>query len=143
MDPITVVIADFDQVKRTACEYLLRYEEDIQVVGQAGAVKETIAAVVTLKPKVLICKFTLAAPGGFSLLQTLRQEGTNPATLLLTDRWMQEDKIMEALNAGARGHISVDAMVSQLAKAVRSVGRGEIWVPRQTLGKLLDQAAMV
>lgn len=141
MDIITVAIADSDEVKRTACEYLLRYEEDIQVIGQAATMKEVVGTAITLKPRVILCQFNLAATAGFSLLQMLRGEPAGPAVLLLTDRWAQEDKILQALGMGARGYLSLDGGSGQLARAIRSISQGEAWVPRQTLGRYLDRAA--
>lgn len=140
MQAITVVIADSDKVKRTACEYLLRYEEDIQVVAQAATLKEVTTAVLEHQPQVLICRFSLAAVESFALLRALRGEYPAPSVLLLTDRSILEEQIIQALNAGARGYLNYDGMSSQLAKAVRSIGQGEAWIPRQTLGRLLDRA---
>ncbi|HZX32225.1 MAG TPA: response regulator [Rhodocyclaceae bacterium] len=139
-EPITVVIADSDQVKRTACEYLLRYEEDIQVVGQAATLKEITTTVLEHQPQVLLCRFSLAAVESFALLRALNGEYPAPSVLLLTDRSILEEQLIQSLNAGARGYLNYDGMSAQLAKAVRSVGRGEGWIPRQTLGRLLDRA---
>lgn len=141
IEPITVVIADSDQVKRTACEYLLRYEEDIQVVAQAATLKEITTAVLDHQPRVLLCRFSLAAVEAFALLRALRGEYPAPSVLLLTDRSILEEQIIQSLNAGARGYLNYDGMSSLLAKAVRSVGQGEGWIPRPTLGRLLDRAA--
>ncbi|MBS1190471.1 MAG: response regulator receiver domain protein (CheY-like) [Rhodocyclaceae bacterium] len=140
MQPITVAILDSDQVKRTACEYLLRYEEDIQVVAQVATLKEVTATVLGLQPQVLLCRFSLAAVESFALLRSLRSECPAPAVLLLTDRSIQDDQIMQGLNMGARGHLSYDSISSQLAKAIRSISEGEAWIPRQMLGRLLERA---
>lgn len=140
MEPITVAIADSDQVKRTASEYLLRYEEGIQVVSQVSTLKEITTAVVEFRPRVLLCRFNLAAVEGFALLRALAGEYPAPSVLLLTDRSTLEEQIIQGMNAGARGYINYEALSSQLAKAVRAVGRGEAWIPRQTLGRILDRA---
>jgi DNA-binding NarL/FixJ family response regulator len=140
MQPIPVVIADSDQVKRTACEYLLRYEEDIQVVAQVATLKEITTAVVEFRPRVLLCRFNLAAVEGFALLRALAGEYPAPSTILLTDKSVLEEQIIQGMNAGARGYINYEALSSQLVKAVRAVGQGEAWIPRQTLGRILDRA---
>lgn len=141
MEPITVVIADSDQVKRTASEYLLRYEEGIQVVAQVATLKEVTTAVANFQPRVLLCRFNLAAVESFALLRALREEYPAPSVLLLTDRSIVDEQIIQAMNAGARGSLNYDALSSQLAKAVRAVGHGEAWIPRATLGRILERAA--
>jgi DNA-binding NarL/FixJ family response regulator len=46
--------------------------------------------------------------------------------------------ITEVVRAGARGYLLQNCSVSELARAVHSVGRGETWMRPQHVGKLVD-----
>jgi DNA-binding NarL/FixJ family response regulator len=60
--------------------------------------------------------------------------------VLLADDLIEEDRLMHALNIGARGYLGHDEIQLQLARAVRGVDRGEAWVPRKMLGKMVENA---
>ena len=139
MRPITVVVADTEPAGRALCESVLRPEEDILIVAHAGQHKAAVAAIVELRPRILLCSLRLAATAGYSLLATIRQKC--PATLgvLWTDDTVEENQLIVALANGALGFLNRDDLRLQLPKAMRGVDGGEAWVPRKMLGRILDR----
>jgi DNA-binding NarL/FixJ family response regulator len=59
--------------------------------------------------------------------------------VLLTDDTVNESRILQALEVGAIGYLKNEAVELHLSRAVTVVGRGEAWVPRKMLGKIMDR----
>lgn len=141
MLPITVAIADFDPIGYKVCERLLRSEGDIWVVAQAVTREEAMATAKAFQPRILLCNFGLAASAGFDLLQAIHCQCRTTRVVLLTHGGEEEGRVMQALDRGAWGYLGRDDLRWQLCEALHRVDEGEIWVPRQMLGQLLERAA--
>ncbi len=75
----------------------------------------------------------------FALLEALHREYPETFVVLLTDKSIHEEHVVQALANGARGCLSHEADPFHFLKAVRVVDRGEIWVTRRMLGKIMDK----
>lgn len=137
--PITVTIADCNRARRVACERLLRDQQDISVVAQAATSEDVVATVLDLKPRVVVSDVALAADCDHSLLLTLRRECPATRVILLLGSTIKEERLMLALASGSVGFLTREAIRYQLPQAVRRIDRGEAWVPRKMLGRILDR----
>lgn len=140
MQTITVAIAGRQAAGLATCKRLLQQEPDTEVVGQAATCMEVIATVRKFKPRVLVCSLEMCTDTDFPLLLELRRACPTTRVVLLADDLIEEDRLMHALNIGARGYLGHDEIQLQLARAVRGVDRGEAWVPRKMLGKMVENA---
>lgn len=138
MQTITVAIADPDRAGLMACKRMLRHDLDITVVGQATSCKDLVAKVLRLKPRILLFSLGLCTDAKCALLRALCRECPATHVVLLADHSVQEDLLVYALAIGARGYLEHGVVERQLAKAVRGVNRGEAWVPRKMLGKIME-----
>ena len=139
MHRITVVVADTQPAWRAICNSALEHEDDISVVAHAGEHDDAMAAVVEFRPRILLCSLRLAATAGYSLLATLRQECPATRGVLWTDDTVGETQLLAALAKGALGLVNRNDLKRQLPQAMRGVDRGEVWVPRKMLGRVLDR----
>lgn len=139
MRRITVVVADTEPAWRAVCHSVLGHEEDISIVAHAGRHDDAVAAVVELKPRILLCSLPLAATAGYSLLAALWQECPATRGVLWTDDTAGESQLLAALAKGARGLLNRNDLQRQLPQAMRGVDGGEAWVPRRMLGRVLDR----
>jgi two-component system response regulator NreC len=114
----SIVIADDHAVMRSGLRMLLDAAEDLDVVGEAGDVEETIRKVRAYKPDVLV--LDLHMPGGPSLeaIPELREASPDTRIVVLT---MQDSAafVREALRAGALGYVTKDAADDELVEAIR------------------------
>ena len=60
--------------------------------------------------------------------------------VLLVDKVLAEHRFMHALSIGACAYVAHDEVEQSLARAVRCVDRGEAWMPRKVLGKMVELA---
>ncbi|HEX6711968.1 MAG TPA: response regulator transcription factor [Thermoleophilaceae bacterium] len=114
----SIVIADDHAVMRSGLRMLLDAAEDLDVVGEAGDVEETIRKVKAYKPDVLV--LDLHMPGGPSLeaIPEMREASPDTRIVVLT---MQDSAafVREALRAGALGYVTKDAADDELVEAIR------------------------
>lgn len=138
MQTITVAIADPDRAGLMARKRMLRHDLDITVVGQATSCKDLVAKVLRLKPRILLLSLGLCGDAECSVLRVLCRKCPATRVVLLADHAIQEERLAHALVIGARGHLELGVVERQLAKAVHGVNRGEAWVSRKMLGKIMD-----
>jgi DNA-binding NarL/FixJ family response regulator len=103
------------------------------------AIDDVVERISQLKPRIVFVNLDLSTGGDFALLEALHRECPETLVLLLTDKSIQEEQIIQALATGARGCLSHEADPLYFLKAVHVVDRGEIWVTRKMLGKIMDK----
>jgi two-component system response regulator NreC len=97
---------------------LLDATDDLEVVGEAGDVDETIRKLKAYKPDVLV--LDLHMPGGPSLEAIPDMLEASPATRIVVLS-MQDSAayVREALRAGALGYVTKEAADQELVEAIR------------------------
>jgi DNA-binding NarL/FixJ family response regulator len=157
MKKVTVAIADTDPERREKLEQSLQGEQDISVLTNVMSngteisrerrhtprtditeIEDVIARIGRLKPRILFVNLD-ESTGGFALLEALYREYPETLMVLLTDKSAKEEEIIEALASGVRGYLDYEAAPSYFLKAVRVIDRGEVWVTRKMLGKIMDK----
>ena len=136
--PITVLIADPKPAIRATCRRILQPGKGVRVVGEARNGLETIAAAIKLKPSILLLDVSLSSGAGASLLPIICKKSPKTRVILLTGFLTPEARVLKALSFGARGYFNKKVLQKFLAKAVRVVALGEVWVPRKMVAKIID-----
>jgi len=97
---------------------------DLQVVGQAADGAEAIAAVDRHVPDVVLMDLRMPGVDGPTATARIVAEHPGVAVLVLTT-YADDDSIVTALRAGARGYLTKDAGRAEIATAVRAVAAGQ------------------
>lgn len=159
MQTITVSIADANGARCSKFEHLLQGEQGIRVLANAATkqgdmtgnrrlaprtditvVEDMVARIRRLNPRVLLANMKQCTDADCEMLVTLRRECPETLVVLLADESLQqEDRVVQALARGARGYLNLDSDSPQISKIIQAIDRGEAWVPRKMLGKLMDQ----
>jgi two-component system response regulator NreC len=127
MSPIKLILADDHAVVRSGLRMLLEARPDIQIVGEAETGAEAVAKVKSLKPDVILMDIQMPDMNGIEATRRIKESGVNTAVLALT---MHEDDqyFFEMLKAGASGYVPKRAAPDELVSAIRTVGRGEVFL---------------
>ena len=103
------------------------------------AAEDMVAKVRRLSPRVLFANIKQCLDADCALLVSLRRECPQTLVVLIgDDSDQQEDQVIQALESGARGYLSTEADLFHFSKAVHVIDRGEVWVPRKMIGKIMD-----
>jgi DNA-binding NarL/FixJ family response regulator len=135
---IQVMIVDDHQVVREGVMSMLGAASDIKVVSQAANAPEAIQKARELQPDVILLDIRLPGTSGWEACRTLTHELPGTGIIMLTS-FEDEDYLLKALRAGARGYLLKTASHEEIVEAVRSVARGERLLSPPLVDKLVAQ----
>jgi len=124
---IRVFIVDDHPMTRAGLLATLEREADFEVVGAAS---DGIAAwnIIGEKvPDVALVDIRMPGEDGVSLVRRVKESGLPVRPLMLTSYDAQQ-YVMASLRAGAKGYILKTASPEELARAIRTVARGGIYL---------------
>ena len=120
---IRVLIIDDNAVFRQGMKNLFASIEDIEVCGFAGDGAAGVSAVLERQPDVAL--MDLAMPGMTGIEATGRLTATAPHIGIVVMTMLEDDDaVVQALRAGARGYIVKGAQQHEILDAIRSVHAG-------------------
>ena len=121
---IRVLVVDDQAIVRDGLVTVLSLVPDLQVVGQAADGAEAIAAVDRHVPDVVLMDLRMPGVDGPTATARIVAEHPGVAVLVLTT-YADDDSVVTALRAGARGYLTKDAGRAEIATAVRAVAAGQ------------------
>ena len=126
-EPISILVADDNPLFREGAVHSLRSEPDIVIVGQAANGEEALRLARELLPDVVL--LDIAMPGWGGLVTAEKITTACPATrIVMLTVFEDEDKLLAALKAGARGYVLKGVSARELANVVRATANGEVYV---------------
>lgn len=120
---IRVVLVDDQTLVRQGIRSLLALSGEVSIVAEAADGNEAIAVVTRERPDVVLLDVRMPRKSGLDVLRELREAGALPPTILLTT-FDDDEALIEAVKAGARGYLLKDVSLEQLAEAIRTVAAG-------------------
>lgn len=134
----TIVLADDHPIVLDGLERLFGLEEGLEVVGRCRDGEETLAAVRELAPDVLVLDVRMPGASGIDVLRTLVDEELGTRVVLLT-AGLEDEQLLDAIRAGARGVVLKDMAPQLLVEAVRAVLAGGQWLEKGLGGRALTR----
>ncbi len=133
---VSVVIADDQTLMRQGLRSLLEISEEVAVVGEAADGDEALDRVAELAPDVLLLDLRMPGRDGIATLEALRERGSEVPVLVLTT-FDDDELVLRALRAGARGYLLKDVALEELVGAIRALAVGETLVQPALTDRLL------
>jgi DNA-binding NarL/FixJ family response regulator len=138
MTPIKILIADDHPVVRDGLAAILGTQADFEIVGFAANGAEAVAQVGDLQPDVLILDLEMPQVDGIEALRRLRAEGLQVQVIVFTV-FDTDERILAAVQEGARGYLLKGAPRDQVFNAVRVVHGGGSLLEPVVASKLLQR----
>ena len=132
--PITVVVVDDEHLIRSALAHSLS-DSGIELVGEAANGEDAIRLVVDVRPDVVLIDLRLPGISGVQAIEQLSLLAPASRVLVLTRS--EQNRVVEAIIAGASGYILKSASADAIVAAVRATAAGESVLSSQIAGKLL------
>lgn len=123
--PVTLLIADDDEVTRSGLRTLLAAQPGIAVVGEAADGVEAVDQALRLRPDVVLMDVRMPRRNGIEATRQLLAESVSPPKVVVITTFENDDYVTAALSAGASGFVLKRHPVRQIAQAVRVVAAGE------------------
>jgi DNA-binding NarL/FixJ family response regulator len=121
---IRVLVVDDQAIVRDGLVTVLSLVDDLQVVGEAEDGAAAVTAVAALTPDVVLMDLRMPVLDGAAATGRITAEHPGVAVLVLTT-YADDDSILTALAAGARGYLTKDAGRAEIATAIRAVASGQ------------------
>ena len=133
---IRVFLVDDHEVVRRGLASLIELEDDIEVVGEAGSVADTMSRMPATRPDVMVLDVRLPDGDGIELCRDIKSAHPEMACLMLTS-YSDDEALFSAILAGASGYLLKQIKTSDLLDAVRRVSRGESLLDPAVTAKVL------
>ncbi|MFI6867538.1 response regulator [Nocardia sp. NPDC050406] len=138
-DRIRVFLLDDHEIVRRGLQDLLEAEGDIDVVGEAGTAAEALRRIPAVRPDIAVLDVRLEDGDGVSVCRDLVSSLPGLNVLVLTS-FADDDALLGAVLAGAKGYVLKQLRGPQLVTAVRRVAAGESLVDARTAAAVTARA---
>ncbi|MFB0566752.1 MAG: DNA-binding response regulator [Candidatus Aminicenantaceae bacterium] len=119
---------------------------DIKIVGiEKGTIDSFMESIKKLKPNIVLFAYTEPLPNIREICKAIREiaKVQTKLQLLLLGNIPSHEEIVSLMNAGARGYFDLNDPADQLLEAIRSIEKGEIWLPRDKMSSIMDRIISV
>ncbi len=138
MEPIRLLLVDDHILFRDGLSRLLAVEPDLEVVAGCGTIAEALDTVGREPVDMVLLDYDLGEDHGSHFISSARRAGYTGKVLMVT-AGMTAKESSTALHAGASGIFLKHNSPGTLAKAVRLIMDGEIWVDPKVIQLMADR----
>ena len=117
--PVRVLVVDDQALVREGLMTLLDAVPDITPVAAAADGEEAVALSARHRPDVVLMDLRMPRLDGVEATRRIREAQPDTEIVVLTTH-ADEDSILDALRAGARGYLTKDAGIAEISRAVHA-----------------------
>jgi two-component system, NarL family, response regulator NreC len=133
LSKIKVLLAEDHAVVREALSALLARYDDIDVVGGATDGRTALELAGSLKPDVLLMDLAMPGLNGVDATAQVKRSHPQIKVLMLTG-YADDERVVQALRAGASGYVIKRSDPDELVLAIKSVIRGNTYFSEEIAG---------
>jgi two-component system response regulator DevR len=121
---LRILLVDDHEVVRLGVRGLIERQAGMEVVGEAGTVREAVGQVEQLAPDVVVLDIRLPGGGGLEACRQIKALRPETRIIVLTS-YPDDEKLFDAIACGAEGYVLKQIGSDDLLRALELVGRGE------------------
>jgi DNA-binding NarL/FixJ family response regulator len=138
-EPIRVLVADDQGLVREGLMTLLQTADGIEPVASASDGLEAVARTADLHPDVVLMDLRMPGLDGVQATRQIRAAHPDTEVVVLTTH-ADEASILDALRAGARGYLTKDAGLAEIARAIHAAAAHQTLLDPVVQSQLLAAA---
>ena len=135
-DAIRVLVVDDHAVVREGLRTFLSLQDGIEVVGEAADGREAVAAAERERPDVVVMDLVMPRLDGVQAMRELSARVPRARVIVLTS-FLDDDRLLPAIRAGAAGYLLKNVEPAELARAVRAADAGEALIDPVVAARLV------
>ena len=139
-DGIRVLIVDDHVVVREGLRSFLELQEGIEVIGAAGDGAEALDVAQRLSPDVVLMDLVMPRLDGVEAMRRLRELVPRARVIVLTS-FLDDERLMPAIRAGAAGYLLKNAQPQEVARAIHTAHDGEALIDPAVAARLVGTLA--
>ncbi len=136
-DAARVLLVDDHQMVRQGLIFFLSTQPEITIVGEAETGEQALKLINDLKPDVVLLDLVLPTMGGIDVLREIHREHPDIDVIILSS-FVDDEKVRQAILAGAAGYLMKDVDPDELVSAIRSVRHGELYLHPEAARRLAE-----
>ena len=140
MSRARLILADDHDLFREGLAGLINAQPDLAVAGQAGDGLEVLTLAREVKPDLIIMDINMPICDGLEATRLICAEWPEARIVMLTVH-DEDEKLFEAIKAGAQGYMLKSLHSVDFLRGVRSALNGEAVLPPQLAARLLKEFA--
>ncbi|GIK39097.1 MAG: DNA-binding response regulator [Chloroflexota bacterium] len=142
MSQARILLADDHELFREGLAALLNIQPDLTVAGQAGDGFEALTLARDLQPDLIVMDISMPICDGLEATRLIRATPTLlEAKILVLTVHEKDDKLLEAIKAGANGYLLKSIGSADFLKGIRGALTGEAVLPPKLAVRLLEEFA--
>ena len=134
---IRVVIADDQTLVREGLALMLGLVDGIEVVGIGEDGEQAVSLVTTSSPHVALLDLRMPRMDGVEATRRIRADCPGVEVVVLTT-YADDESVMAALRAGARGYLTKDASSEEIERAIRDATQGRTRLDHTVQERLVE-----
>jgi DNA-binding NarL/FixJ family response regulator len=135
---IRVYIVDDHPFVREGLKTYLGMQPEIEIVGEAGDGETALAAILQLKPEVVIVDLHLPGMSGVALTRAMKEKNSDIQIIILSS-FCEDEEVMAAIDAGALSYLMKDSPPAKLVEAIMAAHAGEPVLHPRIAKKLMQK----
>lgn len=137
-DKITIMIVDDHAIVRQGLRTYLDLQPDMQVVGEAADGRQAIDMARDLLPDIVLMDLVMPNVDGVEATRGVTSASPSTRVIVLTS-FSEDEQVFASIKAGAQGYLMKDVLPTELARAIRTVNRGEAQLDPEIARKLMHE----
>lgn len=125
-----VLIVDDHEIFRHGLRDLIDNIEGFQVVAEADSCKDTLICVKQMQIDLVILDLYLPDGDGIQVTRQLKQQVTNPPSIIILSAIIYDDTLVDAILAGADGYLTKDMPAVEIVKSLKAFQGGLLALPQ-------------
>jgi len=123
---IRILVADDHALLRQALRMLLEAQDGLEVVGEATNGRDAVEVAERLMPDVILMDMVMPGLNGIEATRQILKRAPGCRVLILT-AYLEDERLLQALRAGAAGYVVKNSDMEELLLAIQSVFRGNTY----------------
>lgn len=136
---ITIAIAEDHQALVDGIELLLKYEENISIVGTANDGETLLNITRKKQPKIVITDIRMPKMDGIEVTKLIKKEFPNIKVIAFS-MFDQDEAVIQMRDAGASGYILKNSPLDEILTAIHAVTEGKVYYDASIDERLIDPA---
>ena len=137
VEQIRILIVDDHAVVREGLRHFLALQEGFEIVGEAADGVDAVTAARSLRPDIVLMDLAMPRRDGVEAMRELRASVPEARVIILTS-FLEDDRLLPALQAGAAGYLLKNVEPEELARAIRTAARGGTLIDPAVAARLVE-----
>ncbi|HEU0004271.1 MAG TPA: response regulator transcription factor [Ktedonobacteraceae bacterium] len=134
---IRILLVDDHMVVRKGLRTFLKYDSELEVVGEAADGAEAVSLARELTPDVVLMDLLMPGMDGIAATAVIRRELPETEVLALTSV-LEDASVVGAVRAGAIGYLLKDTQAQELCQAIKAAAAGQVQLTPRAAARLMQ-----